>query len=71
MTKPKTLTRLLSGPEGGFESTELDGALKLPISIAVSLEPRILRAETAAITALAVIQSVCGDWNNTTDKAAL
>ena len=55
---------VLVGPEGGFEPSELDAALKLPISIPVSLGPRILRAETAAIAALAVIQAVCGDGSN-------
>jgi len=53
---------LLVGPEGGFTTPELDWLLKLPTSIAVSLGPRILRAETAAIAALAVIQTQCGDW---------
>lgn len=52
----------LIGPEGGFDATELDAALKLPISIPVSLGPRILRAETAAIAALAVMQALFGDW---------
>ena len=55
---------LLVGPEGGFEDVELDGALNLPISIPVNLGPRILRAETAVIAALAVIQAVRGDWSN-------
>lgn len=57
-------TGLLIGPEGGFDDTELDAVLKLPISIPVKLGPRILRAETAAISALAVIQATCGDWSN-------
>jgi len=53
---------LLIGPEGGFEAQELDWVLNLPISIPVSLGPRILRAETAAIAALGVIQALSGDW---------
>ena len=53
---------LLIGPEGGFTAPELDWLLKSPISIPVSLGPRILRAETAAIAALAVMQTQCGDW---------
>ncbi|MFC1673527.1 16S rRNA (uracil(1498)-N(3))-methyltransferase [Pseudomonadota bacterium] len=57
---------LLVGPEGGFESQELDAALNLPISIAVSLGPRILRAETAAIAALGVVQALSGDWKTKT-----
>jgi 16S rRNA (uracil1498-N3)-methyltransferase len=59
-------TGLLIGPEGGFEDLELDAVLKLPISIPINLGPRILRAETAAIAALAVIQAVNGDWSNQT-----
>ncbi len=55
---------VLVGPEGGFEDAELDAALKLHISIPVNLGPRILRAETAAIAALAVIQAVAGDWSD-------
>lgn len=53
---------LLVGPEGGFTAPELDWLLKLPICIPVSLGPRILRAETAAIAALAIMQTQCGDW---------
>lgn len=55
-------TALLTGPEGGFEDVELDAVLNLSISIPVGLGPRILRAETAAIAALSVIQSLTGDW---------
>ncbi len=54
---------LLIGPEGGFSPTELDLLEKLPFSVSVSLGPRILRAETAALAALACIQSLMGDWN--------
>lgn len=57
---------LLVGPEGGFEEAELEAVLKLPISIPVNLGPRILRAETAAIAALAVIQAISGDWSTPT-----
>lgn len=53
---------IIIGPEGGFEPQELDGLLNLPISIPVNLGPRILRAETAAISALGVIQALKGDW---------
>lgn len=49
---------LLVGPEGGFETQELDGLENLPISVFVNLGPRILRAETAAIAALAVMQAL-------------
>lgn len=55
---------VLIGPEGGFEYAELDATLKLPICIPVNLGPRILRAETAAIAALAIIQAIAGDWSH-------
>jgi 16S rRNA (uracil1498-N3)-methyltransferase len=50
------------GPEGGFAQTELDALGKLSIVTRVGLGPRILRAETAAIAALAVYQAIAGDW---------
>ncbi|CAA7624549.1 16S rRNA (uracil(1498)-N(3))-methyltransferase [Magnetospirillum sp. UT-4] len=53
---------LLVGPEGGFAPEERDLLLRLPFARAVSLGPRILRAETAAIAALAVVQALAGDW---------
>ena len=53
---------LLVGPEGGFTETELDALGKLPIVTRVGLGPRVLRAETAAIAALAVFQAIAGDW---------
>lgn len=53
---------ILIGPEGGF-SPEEQSALRQRAGVrAVSLGPRILRAETAAIAALTVWQAVCGDW---------
>ena len=54
---------VLIGPEGGFLPQELDWLLNLPISIPVSLGPRILRAETAAIAALGVVQAQSGAWS--------
>lgn len=48
----------LIGPEGGFAPAELDRLGNLPFSVAADLGPRILRAETAVVAALAVRQSV-------------
>ncbi|MBX7199642.1 MAG: 16S rRNA (uracil(1498)-N(3))-methyltransferase [Rhodospirillaceae bacterium] len=53
----------LTGPEGGFDQTELDALRRLPFAVPVGLGPRILRAETAALAALACWQALCGDWN--------
>ena len=53
---------LLIGPEGGFTPAERDRLRSLDFVHAVSLGPRILRAETAVISALTLWQSVCGDW---------
>jgi 16S rRNA (uracil1498-N3)-methyltransferase len=53
---------VLIGPEGGFSDSELDGLHKLPFVCAVSLGPRVLRADTAAISALSVLQAFLGDW---------
>lgn len=54
---------ILTGPEGGFAPSELDALGKLPFVTLVSLGPRILRAETAALSALVCWQSVLGDWH--------
>lgn len=60
---------LLIGPEGGFSQKELEFLRNLPYTCGISLGKRILRAETAAIAALACWQAFCGDWNNKgTDK---
>ena len=55
---------VLTGPEGGFSPTERVRLHAMPQSLAVSLGPRILRADTAAIAALSLWQSVCGDWDH-------
>lgn len=52
----------LIGPEGGFAPAELDALADLPFCRMVGLGPRILRAETAAIAALACWQAAAGDW---------
>ncbi len=53
---------LLVGPEGGFAEEERAALLELPNAVRLALGPRILRADTAAVAALALIQSVLGDW---------
>jgi 16S rRNA (uracil1498-N3)-methyltransferase len=52
---------LLTGPEGGFAQSELDALLELPFVTPVGLGPRLLRADTAALAALACWQAVLGD----------
>ncbi len=51
---------ILIGPEGGFLAEERDAIRAIPGSIAISLGPRILRADTAAVAAIAVWQAVSG-----------
>lgn len=53
---------VLIGPEGGFDPVERAKLLKIPAVTRISLGPRILRADTAAVAALAVVQSMLGDW---------
>jgi 16S rRNA (uracil1498-N3)-methyltransferase len=53
---------LLIGPEGGFSERERADLLARPYVTALSLGPRILRADTAGVAALALIQSFIGDW---------
>jgi len=54
---------VLVGPEGGFAAEELALLRRLDFAEAVSLGPRILRAETAVAAALAVWQATAGDWD--------
>ena len=53
---------LIVGPEGGFEKEERAAILAMPNVLRLSLGPRILRADTAAVAALALIQATLGDW---------
>ncbi len=53
---------VLIGPEGGFDEGERRMLLACPFVLAISLGPRILRADTAAVAALAVVQTALGDW---------
>ena len=53
---------VLIGPEGGFAPAERAALIGLPNVARLPLGPRILRADTAAVAALALVQSVLGDW---------
>jgi 16S rRNA (uracil1498-N3)-methyltransferase len=53
---------VLIGPEGGFADSERAALLKLPNVVRLALGPRILRADSAAVAALTLVQAVLGDW---------
>jgi 16S rRNA (uracil1498-N3)-methyltransferase len=53
---------VLVGPEGGFDPTERELLSTQPFVTRISLGPRILRADTAAVAALALVNAVLGDW---------
>lgn len=53
---------ILIGPEGGFADEERALIRAAPDAVAISLGPRILRAETAALAALTVYMAIAGDW---------
>jgi 16S rRNA (uracil1498-N3)-methyltransferase len=53
---------VLVGPEGGFADDERAALLALPNAVRLALGPRILRADTAAVAALALVGAVLGDW---------
>lgn len=53
---------VLVGPEGGFTAGERAALLKLPNVVRLALGPRILRADTAAVAALSLVQAALGDW---------
>jgi 16S rRNA (uracil1498-N3)-methyltransferase len=53
---------LIVGPEGGFSAGERGHLRGLPFVTPIGLGPRILRADTAAVAALAVVQAAAGDW---------
>jgi len=54
---------ILIGPEGGFAEEERAVLLRQPQILRLSLGPRILRADTAGVAALALVQASLGDWN--------
>jgi len=53
---------VLIGPEGGFAEDERTALLRAPNVVRLALGPRILRADTAAVAALALVAAVLGDW---------
>jgi 16S rRNA (uracil1498-N3)-methyltransferase len=61
--KPSPLA-VLVGPEGGFADDERQALRAAPFVTAIPLGPRILRADTAAVAALALVQAMLGDWRN-------
>lgn len=61
---------IVIGPEGGFAGTELTALRRVSNVTAVGLGPRILRADTAALAALACWQALVGDWRQPTPRLA-
>jgi len=59
---PHAPLAVLVGPEGGFARDERAALLLRPNAVRLALGPRILRADTAAVAALALVQAVRGDW---------
>jgi 16S rRNA (uracil1498-N3)-methyltransferase len=54
---------VLTGPEGGFDDAERAAIRSHPFVVPVTLGPRIMRADTAAIAALSILASLKGDWH--------
>jgi 16S rRNA (uracil1498-N3)-methyltransferase len=59
---------LLTGPEGGFDDEERAAIRRHPRAVPMSLGPRILRAETAALAGTALWMGVAGDWTEALEK---
>lgn len=66
---PRAPLAVLVGAEGGFAADEREALLKSPNVVRLALGPRILRADTAAVAALALVQAVCGDWQGSSQNA--
>ncbi len=60
---------ILIGPEGGFDAAERTRLRALPQACAISLGPRVLRADTAAVAAMALWQATFGDWRGGAEAA--
>ena len=61
-TRGSIPSAILIGPEGGFTPEEMERLLQCPQAVPIGLGPRLLRAETAALAALACWQATCGEW---------
>jgi len=53
---------VLIGPEGGFDAEERDALMRQPYVLPISLGPRVMRADTASVACLALVNAVLGDW---------
>jgi 16S rRNA (uracil1498-N3)-methyltransferase len=62
LLKVKPPAAVFVGPEGGFSEEERASLKSMPHVAAISLGPRIMRADTAAVAALALVQATIGDW---------
>ncbi len=62
-TMPRGAWAILTGPEGGFDPAEREMLRTLNFVVPVSLGPRIMRADTAALAAITIWQSTLGDWS--------
>lgn len=60
--RPGSGIDVLIGPEGGFAADEREALLRQPNALRLCLGPRILRADTAGVAALALVQAALGDW---------
>ena len=63
-SKSKRPLAVLIGPEGGFEEEERALLLEQPFVLPISLGPRVMRADTAAVAALALVNATLGDWRS-------
>jgi 16S rRNA (uracil1498-N3)-methyltransferase len=59
---PEGPKAVLVGPEGGFTPDERAALLALPFVVPLSLGPRVMRADTAAVAVLALLMATHGDW---------
>ena len=67
--EPSSLAVLI-GPEGGFSPQEREMLRSSPQTIPIPLGPRVLRADTAAVAALAIVQAKLGDWEEKSTREA-